>query len=246
MGTKALHFYPGHFPATSANIAGTGASMGPGLLILFEGKTALHSTKAWGGPSKTIPVSNGPNFTPTPAGTYVLLRPKPYFTRSWKFSEIPWGTPIKESPTDASDVWYKLPTKGSGKETWASTTKSFGITKQDIKQYYEQLYGVPDYVPDKWLFNAFGPVAVRFFKDKNNNRVLDRGSEHIEGAMFHTTAENEAQVAWQKPVKMTNSHGCIHLQPKDRNLLINLGGLKAGVTLVIHPYGAKYSGPGAP
>lgn len=41
---------------------------------------------------------------------------------------------------------------------------------------------------------------------------------------------------------MNNSHGCIHLKPSDRDHLISIKALAAGVKLVIHPYEEKYAG----
>jgi len=102
-----VHYYPGHFPPTHT-LPSTGATLGPGLLIVLEGSKVLFHGKAWGGPSQVIPDSVNPPFTPTPAGTYVLTDPTPYVTRTWRFSEIKWGTRIKASPTDKSDVWYLL------------------------------------------------------------------------------------------------------------------------------------------
>jgi len=48
------------------------------------------------------------------------------------------------------------------------------------------------------LFNDFGPVAVRYFRDDNHNRRLD-GKEYLSGEMFHTTPDNEAQAARGQP-----------------------------------------------
>jgi hypothetical protein len=233
---KELHFYPGQFPPTEVNVAGTGANRGPGLLIFLDGKTVLYRARAFGGPSKVIPDAGAPDFTPTPAGTFVLLGPEPYFTRSWVFSEIRWGTKLLDRPADP-DVWYLVSSK-LGKESWGSVKKDFGIARKEIQDYYWSLYGVRK-VPKTWVFNAFGPVAVRFFKDQNKNRRLD-GKERIEGAMLHTTAENEAEVSRKIALNMTNSHGCIHMKPPDRDALLGMGGLKAKLTLIIHHYHERF------
>jgi len=232
-----LHYYPGHYPPTFTDPA-TGTTAGPGLLLLIDDSKVLFRGKAWGGVSKLMLDGTNPPFTPTPAGTYVLADPAPYATRTWKFSEIKWGTRIKASPSDPTNVWYQLPST-SGKESWASLKRDFGITRSDIERQYLDLYGKIA-LPKTWVFNAFGPLAVRFFIDKNANGKLDPDSESLSGAMFHTTAENEAEVATGKPLAMGNSHGCIHMQPADRDSLIGMGGLKAGVSLVIHQYWERY------
>lgn len=233
---RELHFYPGHYPPTEVNIRGSGASRGPGLLVFLDGKTVLYRAQAYGGPSKKIVDSPNPDYTPTPAGTFVLLAPETYWTRSWLFSEIRWGTKLMDRPAEF-DVWYLLSNK-QGKETWASIKRDFGITRAEIQSYHKALYGISR-VPKTWVFNAFGPIAVRFFRDDNNNRKLD-GKERKEGAMFHTTAENEAEVARKVALNMKNSHGCIHLKPTDRDALIGMGALRAGMTLVIHGYHEKF------
>src|SRR4051812_28142229 len=105
-----LHYYPGNSPVL--RIPGTHATAGPGLLLVFQGQSPRFRGEAWGGLSKATPdPDGGPPYTPTPAGTYVLLDPAPYSTRSWMFSEIKWGTRIKPNPKDPTDVLYQLPSK---------------------------------------------------------------------------------------------------------------------------------------
>lgn len=161
------------------------------------------------------------------------------------FSEIKWGTRIKPNPTDPTDVLYQLPSKVSGKEKWGSTKSDFRITRTDVESEYWSLYRVR-FLPKTWVFNAFGPLAIRFFKDKNANRRLDRGEEHVEGAMFHTTAEDEAAIAQGRAVGAGYSHGCIHLRPQDRDTLIALGALKAGNMLIVHEYWERYGAAATP
>ncbi|MCG5051847.1 MAG: hypothetical protein KA712_02710 [Myxococcales bacterium] len=235
-----LHFYPGHFPPTHVGTR-SGAQLGPGLLVLLRGRTILYRTEAYGGPSKVLKDQDGgPDFTPTPAGRYLLLKPEPYTTHSWAGSEIAWGTPIKPSPTNPRDVHYLVRRK-EGREVWGSLLKDFGFDRDKVETMYDALYGIKK-LPTTWVFNAFGPIAFRFFQDTNRNGRLD-GAEQKSGAMFHTTAENEAETAQGKVPEMTNSHGCIHLRPRDRDHLMSIGGLKKGVVFVVHPYEAKYVGP---
>jgi hypothetical protein len=76
--------------------------------------------------------------------------------------------------------------------------------------------------------------TVRYFIDSNANKVLD-GQEWL----MHTTAENEAEYAQGKAVNLTHSHGCIHMHPKDRDALIANGAIRAGGTLINHPYSER-------
>jgi hypothetical protein len=115
-----------------------------------------------------------------------------------------------------------------------------GITVDDVIESFHSLYGDNrkydrngDGVPEEWLFNDFGPVAITYFRDPNRNRVLDAG-ERIMGEMIHTTSENEAQTDRGLPVKMTHSHGCIHVRPADLGRLERLGAFKRGTLLFVH------------
>jgi len=237
-----LHYYPGQFHKSGSIVAGTkDTTIGGGLIVFFkEGKEAFKS-EAWGGPSKKVSVTGGMDILPTPAGTYVIGPIIRYHTPSWGYSKIRWGTVIKDSELEKSlsdmakkDVWYKLP---NGK--WASILKDFNITRKEIMERHEQLYGTKK-APKVWIFNDFGPLAIRYFKDLNNNKKLDK-KEKLEGTMFHTTPENEAETKQGiKKISLVPSHGCIHMIPTDRSKLISINAFKEGTDLIIHPYNKRY------
>jgi hypothetical protein len=203
-----LHFYPGIH-----------------LLVVFKGKSITRRFEAWGGPEFG---GSDPRMAeqPTKPGKYVIQSISPYTTPTWAFSKIKWGTPLRDMP---GDIWYKL---SSGK--WGSVKKDLGLTKEDVKREYLRLYKKYK-VPATWVFNDFGPVAIRYFKDLNHNRVLD-SNESLSGDMIHTTPDNEAEYALGKKVKLFQSHGCIHVRPQDRSKLNALGLFKPGTTFVVHKY----------
>jgi len=93
-------------------------------------------------------------------------------------------------------------------------------------------------IPSLWVFNDFGPIAIRWFKDTNGNKVLDK-NEKLSGQMFHTTPQNETEVSLGKPVQLSPSHGCIHLNPRDRDIIMGLGGFKPKTTFVVRKYNEK-------
>ena len=232
-----LHFYPGHSTPVRTNIGVHKASIGPGLLIALKGDVVIFRGEAWGGPSQPIPMPGEPTLTPTPRGTFVLRAPEPHTTKKWRFSRIKWGTKLKVNPANR-EVLYEQSRTARGESVWASLMKDFKISRTDVEDIHEALFGYKR-VPETWVFNDFGPIAVRFFRDLNKNRKLDKG-ESLEGAMLHTTPQNEIENTLPSGVQLEVSHGCIHMKPKDRDALIGMGVLRAGNTIVIHSYTEKY------
>jgi|GEM_PF-1650619 len=235
-----VHYYPGHFPPARANLGPNHAAIGAGLLLVIRGRTILFRGEAWGGPSAIVPIAGQPAMTPTPAGEYRLKDPEPYITPTWANSRIKWGTPIKPSPVDPTDVWYLQSVK-QGRENWASVKRDFGMTRNEILDAYAEITQKPtSQLPAQWLLNDFGPLAVRFYEDKNRNGRQDLPVERSSGAMFHTTPQNEAETRSGVPPKLESSHGCIHLKPRDRDTLVGIGAFKSGIKLIIHSYSEHY------
>jgi hypothetical protein len=215
-----LHFYPGQ-------------NMLAVLDVSKNGTFVLKRVEAMGGPGTQIN-NGGMSANPTTPGDFIIDRIEAYRTPTWIYSSIKWGTPILDKPDIngikyKDDVWYKT---SSGK--WASLKNDYKITRSDILKMHIYLYGESK-VPDKWIFNDFGPVAIRWFKDKNKNGKLDDGEE-LSGEMFHTTPDNEAQTALNMNVVLVPSHGCIHLKPTDRDNLLTIGAFKSGTKFKVYKY----------
>lgn len=210
-----LHFYPGQH-----------------LLILKSEGKIVGKYEAWGGPSTMGTDSRMPE-EPTWPGLYYIDKSHPYHTPTWNLSKIRWGTPLRDMP-HLSDVWYEFPSS-----KWASVKNDIGLSRLQIQELHFNLYKQRT-VPTTWIFNDFGPVAIRWFKDLNGNRKLD-GKETLSGQMFHTTPENEAQHALGMPVNLMPSHGCIHLKPADRNTITGLGGFRRGTPFRVHQYNERFT-----
>jgi hypothetical protein len=208
-----LHFFPGQ-----------------NVLAIKKGNFYVSRYEAWGGPSA---VGTDPRMPeePTWPGTYVIHSTHSYVTPTWPFSKIKWGTPLQDKP-QLNDVYYQLPSK-----KWGSVKKDTGIERKNILQTYFNYYGKMK-VPATWVFNDFGPMAIRWFKDTNGNKILDK-NETLSGQMFHTTPQNEAENALGKTVQLGPSHGCIHLNPRDRDTMLNLGAFKPQTIFVVHNYNEK-------
>jgi hypothetical protein len=210
-----LHFYPGQ-----------------DLLILINQKKVLATCEAKGGPSVT---GSDPRMheEPTKAGVYTIVGIETYSTPTWPTSRIKWGTPLQDKGDRQNDVWYQM--KGG---RWASMLKDYKFSRDSIIQSYKRLYAKSE-VPPTWVFNDFGPIAIRWFEDMNGNGKLD-GHEALSGQMFHTTPVNEAQAATKAEVSLTSSHGCIHLKPFDRDRFIALKAFTKGTQFTVHRYDETY------
>ncbi|MGI2112949.1 L,D-transpeptidase family protein [Shewanella frigidimarina] len=210
-----IHFYPGQH-----------------LLIINRGNIKFAQFEAMGGPAK---VGNDPVMAeePTWPGVYVIDKAEAYRTPTWPTSKLAWGTKLRDMPSK-QDIWYALP---SGK--WGSLNQLYNSpVRSAIMEMHKELYGKA-IVPEAWVFNDFGPIAIRWFKDLNGNKLLD-SIESLSGQMFHTTPDNEAETTLGSPVRLTLSHGCIHLKPNDRNRLFAIGAFKRGTSFTVHKYHERY------
>ncbi|MEZ7277668.1 L,D-transpeptidase family protein [Pseudoalteromonas sp. N1230-9] len=210
-----VHFYPGQH-----------------LLIVKKNGIKFAEFEAMGGPSK---VGNDPYMAeePTTAGHFIIDKTEAYRTPTWPMSKLSWGTKLRDMPSKG-DIWYALP---SGK--WGSLNQLYNTpVRSAIMEMHKELYGKA-IVPESWVFNDFGPTAIRWFKDLNGNKVLD-GNERLSGQMFHTTPENEAEEATGSTIRLVPSHGCIHLKPNDRDRLFTLGAFKRGTSFTVHKYHERY------
>jgi hypothetical protein len=234
--TEEVHFYPGSK-----------------IMVYVVEDRVKAIAEAWGGPAIKQPRLTGEKMAagPTTSGRFVIDRLEAYRTDSWKMSKIPWGTPIRGSRTDTRRLEYL---SESGK--WRPSTIMLEDEVPDPKRKgklkkVRRLLNTMDVLhlnfhyrrshefPDTWLFNDFGPVAVRYYRDKNSNRKLD-ANEKLSGEMIHTTPLNEGQSDRFKgdfrEVELVNSHGCIHIRPIDRQKFIDAGAFRQGMTLIVHPY----------
>jgi hypothetical protein len=221
-----LHFYPGD----------------KRVVWMVGGKIEV-SAEAWGGEEPAAGAA-GERMRPqrTTPGRFVIHSYAPYRTRSWDMAKIQWGAELKVERTKENQkrVLYRT---GLRHGAWRPVQSLIPWLTYDLmKKFYGQLYGDSGYydanrdgIPDKWIFNEFGPLAVRYFRDLNNNRVLDE-DEHLSGEMIHTIPLNEAQDLRGRPVTFTVSHGCIHIAPTARTRLRDGGAFDRGTTFIVHRY----------
>lgn len=216
---KELHFYPGD----------------KRLLFVVDAKLVLD-VDAWGGP--TYPGRKVPGemqAMPTTPGRFRVGWVGKYVTSSWKRSKIRWGARLRRHPASSDDFLYE-----ASPGQWRSVKAMTGATRQQLEAEYARLYKQPG-VPERWCFNDFGSVAIRYYEDRNDNHKRDAG-EPLSGEMFHATAESEADPG----AVLYSSHGCIHLRPLDRDALLNGGAFALGTLVVVHNYGETTGVPRTP
>ena len=218
MSDIEIHFYPG-----SKKMAVFSARSGA--------RAALFVIPAVGGPPTP---GDDPRMAeqPTTAGRYVIGKIQAYRTPTWTFSQITWGTQLRDM-REKNDVWFQ---QRNG--TWASIKANYKITRDEIMQEAYRLYGRLQ-VPKWWVFNDFGPLAIQYFVDSNNNRKLD-GREKLSGQMIHTTSDNEAATKLGNEFELGESHGCVHIRPDDRIRLMSAGVFAVGVPFIVHAYSETF------
>ena len=209
---KMLHFYPG--PRR--------------LLFIVDSKLVLD-VDARGGPrypGGKPTTANEMQQMPTTPGRYRVGWVGRYVTRTWDQARIPWGARLKPHPSDDKDMLYE-----ASPGHWRSVLKVAKVTRRQLEDGNKHDYH-DEHLPTRWLWNPFGPVAIRYYVDRNDNHRRDPG-EPLSGEMFHTTPDDEANA--DRP--LDDSHGCIHIKPLDRDALLKAGAFLLGTLLVIHDYG---------
>ena len=188
--------------------------------------------------------------TPTEKGRFIIGAVEKHISSgNYPFwSAIPWGAPLRFNgnvlEVQLYGKWISI-TKVN--EKWGKYTNEEVI--RFIKKAMNDLYAVayPDgnykynYIPDKWLFNDFGHISVKYFKDSNQNNRLDK-NEHLMGDFIHTTPTDELKTIVEKKnhriskIELRKSHGCIHVKPDDIDDMISKGYLAIGNVVQVHRY----------
>jgi hypothetical protein len=227
-GESQIHFFP--FPKR---------------LLWTVGKKIMLDVEAWGG-VKRVPhhhfdgdkVDSGVWPNPTTPGIYVISGWGPYRTeRHWVLSRIPWGTELRLDST-GKHLLYKT---GSMSQPWRPLESIIPVATLDfVRDSFSYMWGRNrrydrngDGIPDVWVFNDFGPIAINYFRDTNRNRKQDPGEDTM-GEKIHTTPKNEGQTDQGTPVPLFPSHGCIHVRPADFARLLKQGAFKVGELVVVH------------
>lgn len=212
-----------------------------------------------GGHGESYPIAAGPKRAkldeasghmagPTHPGHYRLGVREHHTTKNWPSSTIPWGATLRKG----ADGEVEFSSDGT---RWTKVTGPHGVTTEAqirmwrnmlaqkgahmdaaelrrlairrVRQAFLDEKG--DLVVNVWLKNDFGVWSWR---------LHDLGSKHRNAYFIHTTPDNEAADAAGRAFFLGQSHGCIHVRPKDRNEMMERGYLKPGTRVDVKRYGA--------
>ena len=232
-----LIFYPGETHFRCTNPEHNGEIVILGHIYVVGGVGEVY--EACVGPAKRSQDDNGHWRGPTPKNKYRLGPRHHHVTDSWSTSCIAYGSPIHQVAVeyeyqDEKGNWHvasgpeakmtklRLKEKAAEKARPLSEEERKEVIR-DVRSWFRWKDGTP---MDKWWRNDFGEWAW-----------------NLPGTVsfIHTTPPDE--VAWHllggKDIQLENSHGCIHVHPKDREEMIRKGYLKQGAYFEVKGYNEK-------
>ncbi len=182
----------------------------------------------------------------TPSGFFTLGPAQHHTTLSWPMSVIPWGAKLRvgtDKELEFFDGTWKKATGPHGEWTKAQSQwnqrdeHSSRVTEEQKEAFRSVVFNERGELRfTEWIFNDFGKWSWN----------LMRGGKRTP-YYIHTTPGDEQFRAGLKayfPLLLLQSHGCVHLDPKDRDEMMAKGYLKAGTQVHIMPYWQK--GPPKP
>jgi len=179
----------------------------------------------------------------TPSGLFTLGPQEHHTTLRWPFSSIPYGAKLRAG-SDGFIEYFQHGTwkKANGPDgSWTKATKSFKqrdgepavITESDEADFHHAAYDRKGNLRPGWIMNDFGEWSWNLMRDGKRTAYY-----------MHTTAEDEAfkRLPLERDAYFSligQSHGCVHLLPRDRGEMMERGYLKAGIHVQIMPYNRK-------
>jgi hypothetical protein len=222
-------------------------------LVFFPGERHVGSTtlgtiyveggngerfSAAGGESKKYKDRGGHTAEPTPAGHYILGSKQHVVTRSWPKSVIPYGATLRLNP--ANEVQYQ------GKDgAWHLATGPKGdVTVAEFA--FQHRDGLKPKLADVvarvrgWFIDPATNALLQTTWERNDFGRWGWNLRRQDGSgtafFIHTTPRNEHDSDAGRAVKLANSHGCIHLLPKERDAMVAAGYLASGVEFEVRSY----------
>jgi hypothetical protein len=257
-GSVRLVLYPGEEPRTFVvsrkgkhiALAGTGYETTIGHVYVVGGRGEAYEAVGGPPPGEKGPGGKGGHTgghtaAHTPSGLFTLGPQEHHTSLNWPFSSIPYGAKLSLGGDGLvhyfeHGVWKKA----NGPDgTWSKATRHFNaksgepavVTEGQLADFHIAAYTRKGDLRPHWIMNDFGEWSWNLMR----NGV--RTAYYV-----HTTPEDEyfKRAPLEDDVVIAllgQSHGCVHLLPRDRDEMMQRGYLKAGIHVQIMPY--KRKGP---
>lgn len=193
--------------------------VGEGSIYVRIGRSLVACYRGRGGPPSTLQDDAKHVAAPTKPGSYRLGPAHAHVTSNWYFSQIPWGAEIRAKD---GGYQYRLP----GLFVWSWATKNpAGTLKEPLEDV--DFEGLPEVTRNGetfmvWNKNDFGPIAWNLAPSD---------------LYVHTTPDTEAGTRPPGASKsLTCSHGCVHIDPKERDEMTKAGYLGADIQFVVRKW----------
>jgi hypothetical protein len=223
-----------------------------------EGTSVMGTIYVIGGNGEAIRAAGGPRVgyknpadaghtaEPTPAGHYTLGPRKHVVTSGWWKSSIPWGAKLRVNAK--GDVEFQ---DDEGKGNWVQATGVNGVLTKALYHYKihmkekTNLSAVDAQLRAALINPATKDILITTWEDNDFGRWGWQLIKNGQGTAYflHTSPLNEAAYKADKTAvaDLSNSHGCIHIDPVTRDEFIKKGYLNAGTEFEVRPY--SESGP---
>jgi hypothetical protein len=146
---------------------------------------------------------------------------------------VPWGAAIRDN---GGIIEYQV---GS---TWKAASGRFGSVTNAILRFSARshrrlgllradelaraMFFSGTTLITRWNKNDFGKWSWNLKRDGHRTPYF-----------IHTTPGDEAATAAATAFEMEQSHGCVHIRPRDRDEMMAAGALREGVEVRVMPYG---------
>jgi hypothetical protein len=195
------------------------APEGEGSIYVHIGRSIVASYRARGGPPSRLDDDAEHVAVPTKPGVYKLGAAHAHVTSNWYYSQIPWGAEIRKNE---GGYQYRWP----GRSVWLwATSNPAGTLKEPLAT--DDFEDLPAVTRDGmtyliWNKNDFGKIAWNL----------------VPSDMYvHATADMEAKAgadaAPDAATSLACSHGCIHVDPRERDEMMKRGYLGTDIPLVV-------------
>lgn len=192
----------------------------------------------------------------TEAGDYTLGAPEHHTSPNWPRSTVPWGARLRARDDGAIEFsadgveWLRATGLDGG--AWGLMTDAEIRFEERTRQGDAARAGVPavplsddekrgiDEGCRRLFYRADGTLLPSYLLNDFGNWAwnLRRGGARSD-YFVHTTPTNEAAAAAGEDFRLSQSHGCIHIRPVDRDEMIARGFLQRGVRFTVKPYGVQ-------